>query len=527
MRMEREARGMVFLVGAGCGPADLITVRGLRLLEQCDAVVYDDLIDRELLLAAPEHARRIYMGKRQGKHGASQEEICETLIRLAREGLRVVRLKGGDPYVFGRGGEEMLALKAAGIFCEQVPGITSAAAIPAEAGIPVTHRGMSRSFHVITGHTAQGKEGLPEDLEKLAGLNGTLVFLMGLSHLDAIAGGLMKAGKSPDTPAAVLRGGCAPDRQAVRGTLGMIGEMVRQAGIKPPAVIVVGETAGLNLSAESALPLLGVQAGLVGTPAVTEKLKSLLEHAGARVQTVLRAQVEALPLSIDLEALCDGSPRWLVFTSANGVRVFFDALHGQKIDLRRLAACRFAVIGPATGDALSDRGILPDLCPETYTSAALADALAERMKAEGETGEAVLLRSRKGAKILPETLRAAGFAVRDVPLYDVRAILPAEGGPALEEGALPWKLDYLLFSSAGGVEQFFAQYGAVPEGTVCACIGEVTAGQLKKHAAKDSGRPAPYTGNILTAREATAQALAEAVIRDAQEQACQKRANMF
>ena len=241
----------------------------------------------------------------------------------------------------------------------------------------------------------------------------------------------------------------------------------------------------------------------------------------------LRAQVEALPLSIDLEALCDGSPRWLVFTSANGVRVFFDALHGQKIDLRRLAACRFAVIGPATGDALSDRGILPDLCRETYTSAALADALAERMKAEGETGEAVLLRSRKGAKILPETLRAAGFAVRDVPLYDVRAILPAEGSPALEEGALPWKLDYLLFSSAGGVEQFFAQYGAVPEGTVCACIGEVTARQLKKHAAKDSGRPAPYTGNILTAREATAQALAEAVIRDAQEQACQKRANMF
>ena len=238
MRMEREARGMVFLVGAGCGPADLITVRGLRLLEQCDAVVYDDLIDRELLLAAPEHARRIYMGKRQGKHGASQEEICETLIRLAREGLRVVRLKGGDPYVFGRGGEEMLALKAAGIFCEQVPGITSAAAIPAEAGIPVTHRGMSRSFHVITGHTAQGKEGLPEDLEKLAGLNGTLVFLMGLSHLDAIAGRLMKAGKSPDTPAAVLRGGCAPDRQAVRGTLGTIGEMARQAGIKPPAVIV-------------------------------------------------------------------------------------------------------------------------------------------------------------------------------------------------------------------------------------------------------------------------------------------------
>ncbi len=517
MRTERETRdgGMVFLVGAGCGPADLITVRGLRLLEQCDAVVYDDLIDRELLLAVPERARRIYMGKRQGRHGASQEEICETLIRLAREGLRVVRLKGGDPYVFGRGGEEMQALETAGIFCEQVPGITSAVAIPAEAGIPVTHRGMSRSFHVITGHTAQGKEGLPEDLEKLAGLNGTLVFLMGLSRLDAIARGLMEAGKSPGTPAAVLCGGCAPSRQAVRGTLENIGEMVRRAEINPPAVIVVGDTAGLNLLAERVLPLSGVQVGLVGTLAVTEKLKGLLENAGARVRTVLRSQVEALPLSMDLPGLCDGSRQWLVFTSANGVRVFFDALREQKLDLRRLAACRFAVIGPATGDALSERGILPDLCPGTYTSAALADALAERMETEGENGEAVLLRSRKGAKILPETLRAKGFAVRDVPIYDVRAILPEKGGPVLEEAESLRNLDYLLFSSAGGVEQFFAQYGAVPEGTVCACIGEVTAGRLRARLKMHSRQQVHCTGKILTAREATAQALAEAVIRDA------------
>ena len=239
--------GRVFLVGAGCGRADLITLRGFNLLKACDAVVYDDLIDRELLAAVPGTAECFYMGKRQGKHGASQEEICEALIRLAREGKRVVRLKGGDPYVFGRGGAEMMALLAAGIPCEEVPGVSSAIAIPAEAGIPVTHRGLSQSLHIITGHTALGKEGLPEDLERLAGLNGTLVFLMGLSRLERLAGRLMAGGKSPDTPAAVLSGGCAPSRQEVRGTLGNIAEKAKKAGVLPPAVIVIGQTASLAL----------------------------------------------------------------------------------------------------------------------------------------------------------------------------------------------------------------------------------------------------------------------------------------
>ena len=192
--------GTVYLVGAGCGPADLITVRGLRLLRNCGAVVYDDLIATELLDEVPAAAERVYMGKREGRHSASQEEICAKLVELAQAGKTVVRLKGGDPFVFGRGGEEALALLAAGVPFEVAPGVTSAVAIPALAGIPVTHRGVSRSFHVVTARTADTPDGLPEYFDQLAPLPGTLVFLMGLSRLERIAQRLTDAGKPADTP---------------------------------------------------------------------------------------------------------------------------------------------------------------------------------------------------------------------------------------------------------------------------------------------------------------------------------------
>lgn len=240
--------GKVWLVGAGCGGADLITLRGLRLLENCDTVVYDDLLAPELLDAAPERAEKRYVGKRRGRHSMAQEDINALLIARAREGKRVVRLKGGDPFVFGRGGEEALALQAAGVAWEYVPGVTSAVAVPGAAGIPVTHRGAARSVHVVTAHTADSPEGLPPELERLAGLReGTLVFLMGLSRLEAIARRLMEAGLAPETPAAVLSGENAPRPMAVRGTLADIAERVREAGTEAPAVIVVGGTAGMDL----------------------------------------------------------------------------------------------------------------------------------------------------------------------------------------------------------------------------------------------------------------------------------------
>jgi len=240
--------GCVYLVGAGCGAADLITVRGLRLLENCGAVVYDGLLDPGLLDSAPESAQRIYVGKRRGRHSMAQADINALLIAKAREGKTVVRLKGGDPFVFGRGGEEALALQAAGVDWEYVPGVTSAIAIPALAGVPVTHRGLSRSVHIVTAHTADAPDGLPPDLDRLAQLSGTLVFLMGLSRLEDIAARLLSAGKRVDTPAAVLSGGNAPHPATVRGTLEDIAEKTRAANIRSPAVIVVGDVAALELA---------------------------------------------------------------------------------------------------------------------------------------------------------------------------------------------------------------------------------------------------------------------------------------
>jgi len=243
----QSATGHVALVGAGCGKADLITLWGLRLLQQCQAVVYDDLIDPVLLDAVPESAIKLYMGKRSGAHSAKQSEINEKLIELAKAGLRVVRLKGGDPYLFGRGGEEILALKEAGIPFEEVPGIPSAIGIPAEAGIPVTHRGASRGLHIVTAHTSDTHDGLPEDFDTLAQLSGTLVFLMGLSQLSKIVSRLIRAGKSLNTPAAVLSGGNAPNPCTVRATLKDIVQAVETAKVTAPAIILVGEVAELNL----------------------------------------------------------------------------------------------------------------------------------------------------------------------------------------------------------------------------------------------------------------------------------------
>lgn len=480
--------GCVWLIGAGCGGADLITVRGLRLLRQCDVVVYDDLIDSALLSEAPREARRIYMGKRRGKHSASQEEISRLLVEEARAGRKVARLKGGDPFVFGRGGEEAQALRAAGVPYEEVPGISSAIAIPAAAGIPVTHRGLSRSVHIITGHTAA--DGLPENMDHLAALKGTLVFLMGLSHLEQIAGGLIQAGKRPDTPAAVLSGGNAARPAAVRGTLDAIARRAREADVRPPAVIVVGDVAALDLSGTIGRPLKGTRVGLTGTDAIAARLRAVLEPLGAETRQVERAVVEALP--IEEEGLFRDR-RWLVFTSVNGVETFFRFLRRERVDLRRMAGCKFAVIGAATGAALERHGILPELCPPDYTSAALAAALTERVL-PGE--DVVLLRAKEGTPLLPSLLARQGIPVRDVPIYTVRGGREAAAEPVLET------LDYLVFSSAGGVGRYFAVHGAVPAGTMCVCIGDVTANALGTW----------YEGPFLTAASISAEGIAEAIL---------------
>lgn len=465
-----QSTGCVYLIGAGCGQADLITLRGLELLRQCDAVVYDDLIADELLQAAPPQARRIYMGKRLGRHSAPQEEISRTLVELAGQGLRVARLKGGDPFVFGRGGEEALALQAAGIPFQVVPGISSSIAIPALAGIPVTHRGLSRGFHVVTAHTAQGGR---DDFDRLAKLEGTLVFLMGLSHLREIAQGLIAAGKSPETPAAVVSGGCAPHPATVRAPLGQLAAAAEQAGVQPPAVIVVGETAALDLTSATQRPLEGVQVAVVGTPVLQQRLHQVLAPLGARPFAALTSQLEDLPCSFDLNTLCDGTPRWVVLTSQNGVDCFFRRLNEQHIDLRRLHACRFAAIGKATAAALADHGIQADLCPPVHTTQALAQALVEAVP---QREPVYLFRSALGSPELYHRL-AEHTHTEDIPLYTLRA----PDGDCASLFSQIQQSDYLVFSSASGVSFFLDTFGSIPEGPVCVCIGPVTTQALAPH----------------------------------------------
>ena len=462
--------GHVYLVGAGCGSADLITLRGWNLLCSCDVVVYDDLIDGELLEAVPSQAEKYYMGKRRGHHSAAQEEICAVLIEEARKGRQVVRLKGGDPYLFGRGGEEAIALQAAGIPWEEVPGIPSALAIPAEAGIPVTHRGLSRSVSIITAHTADTADGLPSDVETLAHTSGTLVFLMGLNQLPRITQRLLESGMAPETPAAVISGGNAPHPALVRGTLSDIASQTQETGIRPPAVIVVGTVTSLELAGPQR-PLTGRSVALTGTSVVTEKLRPALRALGARVFSAERAQVCELPLSLDWSTLYSGSP-WLVFTSANGVRIFFSHLRRRQTDLRRLHNCRFAVIGPTTEKVLREFGIHADLCPDTYTSEGLATCLCEQV-APGS--DILLLRSRQGNPSLPRKL-AERFVVQDIPLYDLEPA-PLES-PDLSERVE--EADYLVFASSSGVKRFWDRFGHIPEKTTCVCIGGVTMDALQK-----------------------------------------------
>jgi len=481
--------GSVALVGAGCGKADLITVRGLRLLRRCQAVVYDDLIDPALLDAAPESAKRLSMGKRSGAHAASQAEINRTLIELARAGLRVVRLKGGDPYLFGRGGEEMLALRTAGIPCQEVPGIPSAVGIPAEAGIPVTHRGMSHSVHIVTAHTADTPDGLPMDFDALAKLSGTLIFLMGLQQLPIIAARLMAAGRDGGTPAAVISGGNAPNPVLVRATLSRLEQAVKQAGVSAPAIILVGGVAVMELSAS--LPLKGLQIGITGTRQVAEKQRQLLQAFGAQTVWALRSNIHGLPPDPNLPALAAQSD-WLVFTSANGVETFFQQMEHRNFDVSALRKQKFAVIGPATGAALARYGTRAVLCPKVFTCEALADEIAAAAKADERI---LLLRSSIASPALPEKLRRAGFAVQEIPIYSLEREVFA--------GPLP-RLDYLTFSSASGVRMFFEQYGGLPGATRCVCIGGVTARALSQY----TNRP------FLTAAEISAAGIVTAILQD-------------
>ena len=459
---EREA-GKVWLVGAGCGGPELITVKGLSLVESCDVLLYDSLSAKELLDRTRPDCERIDVGKRYGGRAASQEEINRLLIQKAQEGKTVVRLKGGDPYVFGRGGEEMLALLEAGIACEEVPGISSAFAAPAAAGIPVTHRGLSRSVTVLTASSlTEGAEQMTEaDYEALARLSGTLVILMGMHHLKELTDRLIGAGMSPSRPAAVVMEGATKRQRWVRAPLEKLAEEAVRAGLKAPSVIVIGETASLHLAPMSfsetdALPhgaseqqtcgpLSGARVAVTGTDGFAARLSVALRKQGA--ETVDLSFLETVPTEQPLPEISGFS--WLVFTSPNGVRLFRKKMRQERRDLRGLAGKKIAVIGPGTGEALEESGLFYDLMPQIHDAAHLGAALAERM---GEKERALLLRSELGSPALTRELSTAGREYQDFPLYELWA-KPEQREEAFRRlrEAQP---DYLLFGSASGVRSF-------------------------------------------------------------------------
>ena len=477
---------MVYLIGAGPGDPGLITVKGLEFIKQCDTIIYDRLGTYQLLEMVKPDCRRIYVGKQAGSHYKKQPEINEILVEEGRKGNMVVRLKGGDPFVFGRGGEEVIALLEAGIPFQVIPGITSAVAVPEVCGIPVTHRGTSRSFHVITGHKrADGEVKLTGENESLNHLKstenseftdrnrsdedvlndyayirnqeGTSVFLMGLNRLSQIMERLVQTGAEKHTPVAVISKGTMPGQQIVRGDIQSIADKVNEAKLESPAIIVVGENAALDFTAPNRGPLQNVHVGLVGTPKLREKMRVAIDALGGQSYSIVDMSVEQTEekdrLRVALEHIEDYS--WLAFTSQNTITLFFKWLREWNIDVRKLAHLKFAVVGAGTRDALRSEGYIADYVPDEYTTSALAMGLANVMN----DGEKLLLpRAVQGSETMLDILDKGGVTYEEIPVYDVV-------GRRMESIQYLKDLDVITFVSASGVRGFLKVLDAEKNGS--------------------------------------------------------------
>lgn len=468
---RRITRGKVYLLGAGPGDMGLLTQRCLECLRTADVIVYDSLVSGSLLNEAKEDAELIYAGKRASNHHLKQDETNELLVKKALEGKNAARLKGGDPFIFGRGGEEAEELQKAGIEFEIVPGISSSYAAAAYAGIPVTHRDFASSFHVITGHESNTKEGLVLNYELLAREEGTLVFLMGLNNLPHITKELIAKGKDPDTPAAVIQEGTTARQIIAKGTLKTIEEKVKEAGIVTPAVILVGEVVSLQekLCWFGRGPLFGVRVLLTGTEAMCRKQQEILREEGAEAisfSLIRTKRLRSEKLSQAIEKI--SSYTWLVFTSSNGVELFFDELKENHKDIRSLSNIRFAVIGSGTKDALEAKGIYADFVPTRYSSRDLA---AEWIPGLASSDRILLLRADEASAELTKALETGGITYEAIPLYTTEADRRKEE----ELKRMLSKVDYITFASASAVKAFVGMAGDLEQLTAkVICIGPVT-----------------------------------------------------
>ena len=451
----------VYLVGAGPGDPGLITVRGAEVLARADVVVYDRLSVASLLDLAPPGAERISVGKAPGRASLPQGDINALLVERGKTGEEVVRLKGGDPFLFARGGEEVAALQAAGVPFEVVPGISSAMAVPAYAGIPVTHRGLASSFTVVTGQ--EGEAGIPVDWEAVARVGGTVAVLMGVAKREEIARRLLAGGLPASTPVAAITWGTRPEQRTCRTTLGRLAA----EAIESPAVMLIGAVTTLDLPWYEDRPLFGRR--IIVTRA-REQASGLVE----RLQELGAATVELPVIEIGEPAdggaaLRDAARRvgdydWLAFTSANAVSRFFAALDAVGSDTRALGGRRVAAIGPGTADALGACGVRADLVPERFVAESLLDAF------PAGPGRVLLPRAAVARDALPAGLEGKGWAVDVVEAYRTAA-----GRPAPEARAAAAAAHAVTFTSSSTVTNYLAAAGDLPVPPVVACIGPITA----------------------------------------------------
>lgn len=509
--------GRVYLVGAGPGDAGLITVRGAELLRRARCVVTDRLANPSLLGLVPDECEVIAAGKEPGRHSLSQEDISTLLVDKARQGMDVVRLKGGDPLVFGRGGEEAQVLRAAGIAYEIVPGVSSAVAGPAYAGIPVTHRGRAQSVALATGH-GEGGAGDTPDFGRLAQAADSLVILMGTRRLADIVNDIRLGGRPPATPVCVVASATTADQRTVTGTLADITQRVEASGVQNPALIVIGEVSALRdeLAWHEDRPLAGRRVVVTRSREQASRLAQALEDLGADVFRFpaidIRRPAPGGPEEGRLDEAIAGAGRfdWLVFTSVNGVEVFFDRLQALGRDVRSLGACRVAAIGPATADRLAGRGVRADLVPAEFRGEALAAALREQagppagFDASGPAGagSVLLIRSDLGRPVVVEELEAAGYTVQEIHAYHLeprretpaRAFLRRELIRLLEAG----RVDALTFASSATVTNFMDAVGTgwldrAPMRPAVFCIGPVTAATARDLGLEVTGVADRYT----------------------------------
>jgi uroporphyrinogen III methyltransferase/synthase len=471
----------VFLVGAGPGDPGLLTRRGAALLACADVVVYDRLASPALLALAPDTAELVNVGKAPGRSEMTQQEINDLLVARGRAGVDVVRLKGGDPFVFGRGGEEAEACRRAGLTFEVVPGVTSAIAAPAYAGIPVTHRGVSTHVTIVTGHEDPTKPGSGTDWDALARAGGTLVILMGAGRIGDVAQRLVGGGRAPSTPVAAVRWATTPRQRTVRATLATIAD----AGVEPPSAIVVGDVAALDLAWFETRPLFGRTVVVTRAREQASELRARLEALGAEVVELPTIAIEAIEFVVpELDAY-----RWVVFTSANGVDALFErGLLPRALDARALAPVRVAAIGPGTAAALARRGVRADLVPAQFVAEALVDAFPD----PEHRGERVLLARAEAARdALPDGLASRGYSVDVLAVYrTVTADPDPEAVARVRAGAV----DAITFTSSSTVANFCDALGSLPEPQpAIVSIGPVTSATARERGLRVDVEADPHT----------------------------------